>query len=83
MSTRAWLAQAACRDEDPEIFYPAGETAPYSRQVEDAKTVCRRCPVRPTCLQWAIETKEPDGVWGGATPAERRTFTRIKSGGAS
>ncbi|NUR89837.1 MAG: WhiB family transcriptional regulator, partial [Nonomuraea sp.] len=37
-----------------------------------ARRICRACPVRHACLEWAVRTGEPDGVWGGATPAERR-----------
>ena len=36
-----------------------------------AKAVCRACPARVQCLDWAVETNERAGVWGGATPDER------------
>ena len=40
-----WRHDAACRDEDPELFFPIGNTGPALLQIEEAKQVCRRCPV--------------------------------------
>ena len=41
-----WRHQAACRDEDPELFFPVGNTGPAITQIEEAKKVCMRCTVR-------------------------------------
>ena len=62
-----WRANSACRDVDPELFFPVGEA-------EDgpAKAVCDRCPVRRQCLNRAIEAGEAFGVWGGTNPRERK-----------
>ena len=43
-----WRHRAACRDEDPELFFPIGNTGPALLQIEEAKAVCRRCPVIDT-----------------------------------
>ncbi|MFI6324397.1 WhiB family transcriptional regulator [Nonomuraea sp. NPDC050556] len=68
-----WMERGACRDSDPELFFPlTWETHPTL-----ARRICRDCPVRVQCLTWAVDTGEPDEVWGGTTPAERR---RIRSG---
>ena len=40
-----WRHKAACRDEDPELFFPIGNTGPALMQIEEAKLVCHRCPV--------------------------------------
>ena len=40
-----WRHRAACRDVDPELFFPIGNTGPALMQIEEAKQVCRRCPV--------------------------------------
>ena len=40
-----WRHTAACRDEDPELFFPIGNTGPALLQIEEAKAVCRRCDV--------------------------------------
>ena len=45
-----WRHRAACRDEDPELFFPIGNTGPALVQIEEAKAVCRRCPVIEPCL---------------------------------
>lgn len=51
-----WRHNAVCREEDPELFFPIGNTGPALLQIEEAKAVCRRCPVMEQCLQWALET---------------------------
>jgi hypothetical protein len=50
------------------------------RQIEDAKTVCRRCEVTDACLDWALRTGQDAGVWGGLTEDERRTLRRRRVG---
>ena len=60
-----WRDRAACLDEDPELFFPIGNTGPALLQIEEAKAVCRRCEVIDTCLKWAIESGQDAGVWGG------------------
>ncbi|MFF1923275.1 WhiB family transcriptional regulator [Streptomyces sp. NPDC058221] len=71
-----WREHAACRDEDPDLFFPIGTTGPALVQAEDAKAVCRGCPVREACLHWALENGQDSGVWGGLGEAERRTLKR-------
>lgn len=57
----------ACRGHDPRIFYPElGESA------RRAKFICRGCPVRITCREYALENYEQIGVWGGMTVRERK-----------
>lgn len=67
-----WRHRAACRDEDPELFFPIGTSGPALEQVEQAKAVCRRCPVAAECLTWALDRPEEYGIWGGLTEGERR-----------
>ncbi|MEU7428400.1 WhiB family transcriptional regulator [Streptomyces sp. NPDC040750] len=72
-----WRAASACKDEDPELFFPVGNTGPALLQIEEAKAVClRRCPVVERCLQWALESGQEHGVWGGTDEAERRRLQR-------
>jgi WhiB family redox-sensing transcriptional regulator len=71
-----WRHEAACRDEDPELFFPIGNTGPALVQIEEAKAVCRRCPVIDECLRWALETGQDAGVWGGLSEDERRALKR-------
>ena len=67
----AWRRHAACRGLDPEIFFPA-----LDDDVDDAKAVCTSCSVRETCLEFALQVREKEGVWGGATEKERRRILR-------
>lgn len=71
-----WRTHAACRDEDPDLFFPIGSTGPALVQTEDAKAVCRGCPVREQCLRWALENGQDAGVWGGLDETERRALKR-------
>jgi WhiB family redox-sensing transcriptional regulator len=71
-----WRHRAACRDEDPELFFPIGTTGPAFDQTETAKAVCRRCDVTEACLAWAMETGQDAGVWGGLSEDERRALKR-------
>ncbi|MFJ3043856.1 WhiB family transcriptional regulator [Streptomyces tendae] len=72
-----WRAASACRNEDPELFFPIGNTGPALLQIEEAKAVClRRCPVMERCLQWALESGQEHGVWGGTDEDERRRMRR-------
>lgn len=67
---RDWLDRALCRERDPELFFPVGNQGPALLQIDEAKAVCRRCPVRPQCLLWALETNQESGVWGGVSEDE-------------
>lgn len=74
-----WRHHAACRDEDPELFFPIGNSGPALIQIEEAKAVCRRCSVSTACLQWALETGQDGGVWGGMSEDERRALKRRRA----
>lgn len=67
-----WRERAACRDEEPELFFPVGDAAPARAQAEEAKAICRRCPVITACALFARELDITDGVYGGQTAAERQ-----------
>jgi WhiB family transcriptional regulator, redox-sensing transcriptional regulator len=68
-----WRGYAACRDADPELFFPLGTSGASSlAQIDAAKQLCRACPVREPCLRWALDSGDA-GVWGGTTDDERRS----------
>ena len=71
-----WYDNAACRDEDPELFFPIGSSGPAVRQLQQAKRVCAGCPVQRLCLEWAVRTSIDYGVWGGLGEDERRSLKR-------
>jgi WhiB family transcriptional regulator, redox-sensing transcriptional regulator len=71
-----WRHIAACREVDPELFFPIGNSGPALLQIEEAKQVCRRCTVLDECLRWAIDSGQDAGVWGGMSEDERRALKR-------
>jgi WhiB family transcriptional regulator, redox-sensing transcriptional regulator len=71
-----WAARGACRHSDPELFFPVSTSGPAAGQVARAKLVCTRCPVRPECLEYALNSGQDFGVWGGASESERRAMRR-------
>ncbi len=71
----AWQDLAACRDEDPELFFPKGSEGPWILAIEQAKAVCRPCPVAAECLRFALDTHS-DGIFGGLTQPERVSAVR-------
>lgn len=73
---RAWRRSAACRDIDPAVFFPVGFTGHAVQELAEAKAVCRRCPVRLACLQFALTSNQECGVWGGYDEEERRVLRR-------
>ena len=70
-----WQAKAACRGPHTAVFFPPSH---FERKDEKearearAKAVCRTCPVRIECLDYALRIREPYGIWGGLTEVERR-----------
>jgi WhiB family redox-sensing transcriptional regulator len=66
-----WKADAACRDLDTDIFFPDNDA-----NAAPALEVCASCPVRQACLDFALSTRQNDGVWGGHTETERRKLRR-------
>jgi WhiB family redox-sensing transcriptional regulator len=72
-----WRHRAACRDEDPELFFPVGNRGKASlMQLAEARSVCHRCTVAAPCLTWALESGQDAGVWGGMSEDERRALKR-------
>lgn len=71
-----WRTRAACRDVDPELFFPIGTTGPALSQIDEAKAICRTCNVTDECLAWAIDSGQESGVWGGLSEEERRSVRR-------
>jgi len=71
-----WRTNAICRDTDPELFFPVGTTGQALLQLSKAKDTCNQCTVKDECLQFAIDTNQDSGVWGGTSEDERRAIRR-------
>jgi WhiB family redox-sensing transcriptional regulator len=67
-----WWSLAACRAADPELFFAVSGVGHGASEVSRAKAICARCAIRQRCLEYAVATRQPHGVWGGASEAERR-----------
>ena len=72
----AWRKIAVCRDTDPDLFFPVGTTGQALVQIDRAKEVCDQCPVKRDCLEFALETNQDSGIWGGTSEEERRKLRR-------
>jgi WhiB family redox-sensing transcriptional regulator len=67
----SWRANAACSGMNPDLFFPErGDVLGVAR----AKAICLGCPVTAECLQFALEAKEKQGIWGGLSGQERRAI---------
>ncbi len=81
---QSWRKKAICSDLDTEIFYPHSGDDPSkvgrgaARQYEEAKAICRQCPVQSECLEDALEVESwtTFGVQGATDPSERREILR-------
>jgi WhiB family transcriptional regulator, redox-sensing transcriptional regulator len=68
----AWRDQALCAQSDPDAWFP--EKGGSTRV---PKMICRGCPVKAECLEFALETDQRWGVWGGLSEHERRRLKRV------
>lgn len=66
-----WRAEAACREDDVETFFATDDDS-----IDAALARCAACPVREVCLEHALDAREPYGIWGGTTEAERKRMIR-------
>ena len=78
-NTEPWMADALCASIGGDFWFPDRGHGD-ERVTRRAKAVCRDCPVRAECLDYALRNAEPYGIYGGTTPFERRKMTR---GGAA
>jgi hypothetical protein len=69
-----WMADAACRGMQPELFFPGrGEVTGA------AVAACLSCPVQPDCLAYAVARPGLEGWWGGASERTRRRIRQAKA----
>ena len=81
-----WQTRAACRDADPELFFDHAADRSGTRAAAAAAAerrtdpYCGRCPVRITCLEYALDLgRETYGVWAGLGMAKRRHLAQART----
>ena len=77
-----WQASAACRGENGSLFYPPPRFERKDHRVsreKRAKSICSGCEVQESCLDYALRTAEPHGIWGGLNERERRDIAHYES----
>jgi WhiB family redox-sensing transcriptional regulator len=78
-----WQMKAACRGPQSVAFFPPthSERKEDKTEREDrAKSICRTCPVRQPCLEYALRIREPHGIWGGLNEIERKAVLARRAG---
>ena len=70
-----WRHSSACRDEDPELFFPEGPEE-ERLSIGVVRPVCNACKFQEPCLEYALTAPEVFGIWGGLTERERRQVRR-------
>src|SRR5688572_9169442 len=68
-----WMHEAACRGQGSDAWFSADEVG---EEVDAARRVCSGCPVRPECLDYALDRAIRHGLWGGLSPTERAALYR-------
>ena len=70
-----WQIRAACRGPQSTVFFPPSTFERKDEKIERearAKEICRTCPAREPCFDYAIRIREPHGIWGGLNEMERK-----------
>jgi len=79
---RSWQMKGLCRGNHSYLFFPpstAERKEERERREIKAKAICMVCPVKSDCLEFALEIKEPYGIWGSLTETERRQVLARRS----
>jgi len=72
---RSWQLKGLCRGNHSYLFFPPSTVErkeERERRELKAKAICNVCPVNADCLEFALEIREPYGIWGALTETERR-----------
>ncbi|MDP9145203.1 MAG: WhiB family transcriptional regulator [Actinomycetota bacterium] len=70
----AWRSSAACSGLPHSVFFPVAEAD--EDEIALAKEICLICPVTEDCLEFALETNQRSGIWGGTAEEDRKALRR-------
>lgn len=85
-SFESWQHRGACRGPHSTVFFPPPQFERKHERTERelrAKEICAGCSVVSDCLEYALEIREPHGIWGGLNETERRVVLDSRSARAS
>ncbi|WP_396653537.1 WhiB family transcriptional regulator [Microbacterium sp. WCS2018Hpa-9] len=71
-----WMTAARCATTDPELWFPRHGDLPTA---ERAKKICRECPVRAQCLEFALRTNQREGIYAGYSPKSLERLRRNRT----
>jgi WhiB family redox-sensing transcriptional regulator len=78
-----WQIKASCRGPQATVFFPPSHSERKDERLSReraAKAICKTCPVRRECLDYAIRIREPHGIWGGLNEVERKQLIERRAG---
>ena len=67
----SWMANGKCAEKNPSLFFPNDGVG-----VIRAQRICKGCPVKEGCLEYALRNRIDHGVWGGCSERERRRILK-------
>jgi len=72
-----WQYRGACQGPQSHLFFApnrAERKEDRLRRERAAKAICARCPVLTECRDYALQIREPHGIWGGLSELDRRAL---------
>jgi len=78
-----WQVKAACRGPQATAFFPPSHAERKDEKAARearAKAICADCHVSRDCLEYAVRIREPHGIWGGMSEAERKLLLERRAG---
>lgn len=66
-----WAERGLCAEIGGDVWYPE-----LDQSNKTGKQVCARCEVIAQCREYAIRTRQTDGIWGGLSTRERMKLWR-------
>jgi WhiB family redox-sensing transcriptional regulator len=82
-SEEAWQLRAACRGPQSSVFFPPAQFERKEDKLareQRAKSICEHCSVKHPCLAYALNIREPHGIWGGLNEVERKQLLAQQGG---
>jgi len=78
-----WQDRAACKGPQARVFFPPSHLERKDEREgreTRAKAICAACAVRGACLDYALQIREPHGIWGGLNELERKSLIVQRAG---